>query len=216
MKKIVQALVWYFITLCFILLNIVGFTKFYQFPQKNIEQSYPGEAQFAVGNEADGGEIKGAESAAKAEDGRAEIVAKFLEEHNSPLQPYDEYAQKLVDIADHHDLDFRFLPAIMMQESHLCAKIPEGTYNCLGFGIHERGTLGFATYEAGWERAARELRANYVEEGRIKVSEIARKYTVSVDTWTNSVNQWMTEMEYDDRQKGIEQKSDANVLEYVQ
>ena len=77
MKKIAQALAWYFITLFFILLNIVGFTKFYQFPQKNIEQSYPGEAQFAVGNEADEGEIKGAESTAKAEDGRAEIVAKF-------------------------------------------------------------------------------------------------------------------------------------------
>jgi len=216
MKKIAQALAWYFITLFFILLNIVGFTKFYQFPQKKIEQSYPGEAQFAVGNEADEGEIKGAESTAKAEDGRAEIVAKFLEKYNSPLRPYDEYGQKLVDIADHHDLDFRFLPAIMMEESNLCSNIPEGTYNCLGFGIHESGTLGFATYEAGWERAARELRANYVEEGRIKVSEIARKYTVSVDTWTNSVNQWMTEMEYDDRQKGIEQKSDANVLEYVQ
>jgi len=215
MKKIAQALVWYFITLFFIVLNIIGFTKFYQFPQKNIEQPYPGEARLATSNGAGEGKIRGAESTIETEDGRAEIVAKFLEKYNSPLQPYNEYSQKLVDIADHFDLDFRFLPAIMMQESNLCANIPEGTYNCLGFGIHERGTLGFATYEAGWERAARELRANYVEEGRIKVSEIAHKYAEDVD-WANSVNQWMTEMEYDDRQKGIEQKSDANVLEYVQ
>ena len=124
-------------------------------------------------------------------------------------------ALMLVEIADKNKIDFRLLPAIMMQESNLCKNIPEGSYNCLGFGIHSRGTLGFKNYRAGFERAARELKANYIEEGRVKVSEIARKYTVSVDQWTNAVNQFMAEMEYNDRRMGLEKKQDANVLEYV-
>jgi len=148
-------------------------------------------------------------------DSRAQIVANFLAKYNSPLEPYDHYGQLLVEIADRYGLDFRFLPAVMMEESNLCKNIPEGSFNCLGFGIHARGTLGFSSYEAGFERAAKELKANYVEQGRIQVSTIARKYTASVDKWTNSVNQWMAEMEYDDRSMGIERKVDANVLEYV-
>mgnify|MGYP006302640731 CR=1 FL=1 len=161
-------------------------------------------------------EVKGVESQVETADGRPEIVSNFLDKYNSPLKPHDKYGQMLVEIADKNQIDFRLLPAIMMEESNLCKNIPEGTYNCLGFGIHSRGTLGFDNYRAGFERAARELKANYIEEGRVKVSEIARKYTASVDKWTNSVNQWMAEMEYDDRRMGLEKKEDANVLEYVQ
>ncbi|KUK79781.1 MAG: hypothetical protein XD95_0135 [Microgenomates bacterium 39_7] len=160
-------------------------------------------------------QVMGVESHLELEDARAQIVANFLQKYNSPLTPHDYYGAVLVEVADRYNLDFRFLPAIMMEESNLCKNIPEGTYNCLGFGIHSRGTLGFESYEAGFERAARELRANYVEQGRLQVSEIAKKYTASVDKWTDSVNQWMTEMKYDDRAMGLERKADTNVLEYV-
>lgn len=161
------------------------------------------------------GQVQGLESTMEYADARAAIVANFLEKYNSPLTPHDYYGQKLVEIADRYQLDFRFLPAIMMEESNLCKNIPQGTYNCLGFGIHSGGTLGFENYEAGFERAAKELRANYVDQGRIKVSEIAQKYTASVDKWTNSVNQWMSEMKYDDRARGIQDKMDSSVLEFV-
>lgn len=160
-------------------------------------------------------QVMGVESNLELEDGRVEIVANFLERKGSPLEPYDHYGKILVDIADKYSLDFRFLPAIMMKESQLCKRIPEGSYNCLGFGIHSRGTLGFESYEAGFERAAKELRANYVNQGRLQVSQIARKYTASVEDWTSAVNQFMAEMEYDDRKLGIEKKTDASVLEYV-
>jgi len=171
--------------------------------------------QLALSNQTNQPQVMGVESNLETQDGRAEIVANFLERKGSPLKPYDHYGKVLVEIADKYSLDFRFLPAIMMQESNLCKNIPEGSYNCLGFGIHSKGTLGFENYEAGFERAARELRANYVEQGRIQVSEIARKYTASVDEWTDAVNQFMSEMEYDDRKMGIEKKTDASVLEYV-
>lgn len=153
---------------------------------------------------------------AKTNDARALIVADFLQRHNSPLTPHEYYGQVFVDLADKHSIDFRLLPAIAMQESNLCKRIPPGSYNCLGFGIHERGTLHFESYEANFDRAGRELKAFYINEGRLTPEDIMRKYTPSSDgSWADSVNQWMAEMKYNDRQKGREVDENYNVLEYV-
>lgn len=159
----------------------------------------------------------GVTSILESEDGRAKIVANFLERYNSPLKPYDHFGAVFVDIADRYGIDFRLLPAIAMQESNLCKSIPEGSYNCLGFGVHSRGTLAFESYEANFERAAKELKANYINQGRITPEMIMKKYTPSSNgSWANSVNQWMAEMRYDDRESGRTKKTDANVLEFAQ
>ena len=152
----------------------------------------------------------------EAGDARPLIIANFLERHNSPLKPYDYYGVAIVEISDKYDIDFRLLPAIAMQESNLCKRIPPGSYNCLGFGIHERGTLMFDSYEANFERAARELKAYYIDQGRVTPELIMKKYTPSSDgSWARSVNQWMSEMRYDDRVLGREQKTDAYLLEFT-
>ncbi|MFZ1721898.1 MAG: hypothetical protein WAU07_05335 [Microgenomates group bacterium] len=149
-------------------------------------------------------------------DARAQIVANFLERYNSPLKPYDHYGKAIVEISDRYDVDFRLLPSIAMQESNLCKAIPPDSYNCLGFGVHSRGTLKFNSYEEGFERAARELKANYIDEGRTTPELIERKYTPSSNgSWSASVNQWMTEMRYDDRVLGQTQKTDADLLEFT-
>ncbi|NCN51145.1 MAG: hypothetical protein GW762_05970 [Candidatus Pacebacteria bacterium] len=152
----------------------------------------------------------------EAGDARPLIIANFLERYDSPLKPYDYYGVVIVEIADKYDIDFRLLPAIAMQESNLCKRIPEGSYNCLGFGIHERGTLGFENYEANFERAARELKAYYIDQGRVTPELIMKKYTPSSDgSWARSVNQWMSEMRYDDRVLGKEKRTDAYLLEFT-
>lgn len=162
------------------------------------------------------GEVKGVNSIIEVADSRAAIITRFLARYDSPLTPHHYYGQKLVEIADTYNLDFRLLPAIMMQESNLCKHIPEGTHNCLGFGIHSRGTLGFDSYEAGFERAAREIKANYIDIGLTTPEQIMRKYTPSSQgSWANSVNQWMAEMRYDDRELGRTKKTNADVLEFV-
>jgi hypothetical protein len=150
-------------------------------------------------------------------DARPLIIANFLERYNSPMKPYDYYGVKLVEIADKYDIDFRLLPAIAMQESNLCKRIPPGSYNCLGFGIHERGTLRFESYEANFDRAGRELKANYINQGRVTPEMIMKKYTPSSNgSWAASVNQWMSEMRFDDRVLGQENKNtDANLLEFT-
>lgn len=159
----------------------------------------------------------GVDTIIETADARAELVANFLERHNSPLTPYEYYSQFLVDIADQYGIDFRLVPAIAMQESNLCKVIPEGSYNCLGFGVHSRGTLKFERYEDGFERAARELKANYIDRGLTTPEQIMRKYTPSSNgSWAASVNQWMAEMRYDDRQLGRELKQDADLLEFLE
>lgn len=149
-------------------------------------------------------------------DARAQIVASFLKRHNSPLTPHEYFGEFIVETADTHGLDYRLIPAIMMQESNLCKVIPEGSHNCLGFGIHARGTLMFDSYEASIERATRELKERYIDIGLTTPEQIMRKYTPgSNGSWAASVNQWIAEMEYNDRNMGRERKEDANLLEYT-
>lgn len=162
------------------------------------------------------GSVKGMETTLATADARAQIVANFLDRYDSPLTPHDHFGEVFVDIADRYNFDFRLLPAIAMQESNLCKRIPEGSYNCLGFGIHERGTLTFPNFEANFERAGRELKANYIDEGRTTPETIMAKYTPSSKgSWAESVNQWMAEMKFDDRGKGLVSTDSANVMEYA-
>jgi hypothetical protein len=127
------------------------------------------------------------------------------------MEPYDYYGQKLVEIADTYNLDFRLLPAIAMRESNLCKNTHSNApHNCLGFGIHSEGTLDFDSYEQGFERAAKEIRAYYINEGRITTEMVGQKYASS-PTWADG------EMRYDDRALGLELKEDnTNVLEFAQ
>ncbi len=217
-KKIFQAYIWLLVSSLLLFAGIWGYYQWQLKPLLLKKQIQTHNDQVAIRQDKQNliRPEQSIKSTVESQDARAQIVANFLEKYNSPLKPYDHYGQVLVETADKHQLDFRLLPAIMMQESNLCAKIPEGSYNCLGFGIHSGGTLKFDSYEANFDRAARELKNYYVDEGRLTVLSIAQKYTASVDSWVPAVNQFMAEMKYDDRAKGIEKKIDANVLEYAQ
>lgn len=220
MKKLFLVFSWMFTSVGLILSAIAGYQSWFLQPSTPAVTPSQEVTLLTPQNQPvveDNGEVQGVTTVVETEDARAEIVANFLKRYDSPLKPYDYFGKKLVEIADRYNLDFRLLPAIAMQESNLCKKTPEGTHNCLGFGIHERGTLGFDSYEAGFERAAREIKANYVDIGLTTPSEIMTKYTPgSNGSWAESVNQWMAEMRYDDRASGKELKTDADVLEFTE
>lgn len=142
------------------------------------------------------GSVRGISSNVQTDDARPVIIAEFLQKHGSPLVPYEYYGEILTSIADKYQLDFRLLPAIMMQESNLCKKIPSGTYNCLGLGIHSRGTWGFENYESNFEMAAKILREKYIDQGLITPEEIQNKYTPhSNGSWEFAVNHFMEVLE---------------------
>lgn len=152
---------------------------------------------------------------ARTADARVDIIATFLTRYKSPLTPADRYAHILVDAADRYGLDYRLLPAIMMQESNLCKASDPAIHNCLGFGIHKGGTLAFDSYEESFDRAARELKERYINQGLITPEQIMRKYTPSSNgSWANSVNQWIAEMEFNSRQKGVDSTQDMDLTVY--
>lgn len=226
MKKTFFAFAWLLISAGVILISIAAVSFFYLTKQNPSTGQTSNELLSPLANvdqilEEEPDHFKGEPGVltfAERGDGRPEIVAKFLERYDSPMKPYDYYGEKLVEVADQYVLDFRLLPAIAMQESNLCKRThSDAPHNCLGFGIHEQGTLDFDNYLAGFERAAKEIRANYVNEGRITSEDIMKKYTPYSDgSWADSVNQWMAEMRYDDRELGKTLKTNTNVLEFAQ
>lgn len=136
------------------------------------------------------GQVAGAATTA---DARLEIIRQYLEKYNSPLLPH---AQDLVEVAEIYGLDFRFLVAIAQQESNLCKKIPEDSFNCWGWGIHSRGTLKFQSYREAMEKVAKGIREEYLDKGYTTPEEIMRKYTpLSPGTWAAGVQQFLEEME---------------------
>jgi hypothetical protein len=130
----------------------------------------------------------------EVKDARPELVRQYLSRYNSPLVGYANF---LVEKADVYGLDYRLLPAIAQQESNLCKIIPPNTYNCWGWGIHSRGTLGFDSYEEAIETVMTGLKKEYIDKGLTTPDTIWKKYTPSSPdgAWAKGVNQFMAEME---------------------
>lgn len=130
---------------------------------------------------------------AEGADARVEIVRQYLEAYNSPLAPF---AETLVAEADRNGLDFRLTTAIAQQESNLCKIIPPLSYNCWGWGIHSKGSLGFSSYEEGIKTVSQGLKEEYIDKGFVSVEEIMSKYTpLSQGSWAFGVNKFMGEMQ---------------------
>src|SRR4030042_6256428 len=128
-----------------------------------------------------------------AADARGEIIKDYLNNYNSPLEPY---AYLIVNTADKYELDFMLITAIAQQESNLCKNYPSGTFNCWGWGIHSQGTLGFSSFEEGIETVSKGLREEYLDKGYGTIEEIMSKYTpLSNGSWAYGVNKFMSEME---------------------
>jgi hypothetical protein len=126
-------------------------------------------------------------------DARPEIIRQYLTIYNSPLVPFADF---IVITADKYGLDFRLVTAIAQQESNLCKIIPPESYNCWGWGIHSKGSLGFTSYEEGIETVTAGLRKEYLDKGYDTVEAIMGKYTpLSNGSWAKGVGQFMAEME---------------------
>jgi hypothetical protein len=129
-------------------------------------------------------------------DARPLIVKNYLAKYNSPLEPFH---QLIIDISDKYSLDYRLLVAIAQQESNLCKKIPDNSYNCWGFGIYGDKVTRFGSYPEGLETVAKTLKFKYIDQGLDTPEEIMVRYTPpSLEkggSWAKGVNQFFSEME---------------------
>jgi len=125
-------------------------------------------------------------------DSRTEIVKKFLAKYDSPLEPY---AQDVVDAADEYGLDYRLVPAIAMQESNLCNKIPAGSNNCWGYGIYGGKVHKFENYKEAIYTVTKTLATKYKSRGLETPDQIMTMWTPSSNgSWAFSVNHFMEKL----------------------
>lgn len=194
MKKLLLVLLWLPATLFVIILAYLMFL--WQFSTKAIvkaaEEPLIAEKELVDANPT----VLGAyDSNIITADARPEIVSRFLAKYDSPQKPYDHFGREYVRLADEHNLDFRLLPAIAMQESNVCKKIPENSFNCWGYGIYGDQVVRFNSYEEGMDRVAETLAKNYSRKGLLEPEEIMGKYTPqSKGSWAEGVIHFMNEM----------------------
>lgn len=126
-------------------------------------------------------------------DGRVANLKNFFRTHNSPL--YD-YADLIVQVSDEHQFDYRLIPAIAMQESTVCQKIPPGSHNCWGWGIYGDKITRFDSYDEAIRTVAEGLRKEYIDKGLLTASAIMEKYTPSSNgSWQAGVNTILKRLE---------------------
>ncbi len=119
------------------------------------------------------------------QEARIEVLKEFFKRYNSPLL---SHAELIVATADKYSLDWKLVPAIAMQESTLCKKIPKNSFNCWGFGIYGGKITRFANYDEAIETVTKTLAREYKEKrGLEEPHEIVTRYTPGSGTWADKV-----------------------------
>lgn len=126
-------------------------------------------------------------------DGRVANLKNFFRKYNSVLF---DHAEKIVEVSDNYQFDYRLLPAIAMQESNLCKYIPADSFNCWGWGIYGNTVTKFDSYDESIETVAKGIKKEYIDKGLITASSIMEKYTPSSQgSWAHGVNTFLKDLE---------------------
>lgn len=193
MKKILAVVGWFTVTGLILTLSLSSYLKLAQITPKSYRPRQSSDPTKRITSHAILPEVIGAFTyTVKSEDAIPEIIKSYLSKYNSPLLPYADY---LVKASQREGIDPRLMVAIAQQESNLCKKIPKGTHNCWGWGIHSRGTLGFDNYKESIDAVTKGLSRNYLGKGLITPKEIMGIYTpLSDGSWAMGVQQFLNEM----------------------
>lgn len=120
------------------------------------------------------------------EDIRIRVLRRFLSDYSSPLA---EFSDVLVSTSDLWGLDYALIPAIAMQESGGCKKIPQDSYNCWGYGIYGSKTTRFESYPVAIAQIAKTIKEAYIKSGLTNATLVEDKWVPpSRGQWSYSVN----------------------------
>lgn len=112
---------------------------------------------------------------------RTVVLQKFFTTYNSPLENEADF---IVNASDSWGLDYKIIPAISMQESGGCKKIPFNSFNCWGLGIYGKNSLSFNSYSEAITQVAKTIKQSYFKNGLTNI-------TLLEDKWNpNSTGQW--------------------------
>jgi len=137
----------------------------------------------------------------KIADARAEIIRQYLKSYDSPLEPQ---AELIVELSDIYNFDYRWMVAIAQQESSLCKRIPENSFNCWGWGIYPEPSnpsvlkvTRFDSFEDALRRIAPQFTRIFLKGNHTKdPMEVMKTYTPpSTGSWANGINQFFSNLE---------------------
>lgn len=133
-----------------------------------------------------------------AGDARSLLLTKFLKANDSPLTDFADY---ILDRADHYKIDYRLVPAIAMCESGVGKHIPShDSFNAWGVAV-STGTQSGAKfpnwlYAIDW--VSRYIREKYIDKGMTTPLTMGPVWAPpSVNTgnsWANCVEYFMDEI----------------------
>lgn len=127
-------------------------------------------------------------------DGKTELLRQYLEWQGSPFAPH---AGTFITVAKKYDLPWTLLPAICGRESTFGKKIPEGSYNCWGWGVYGNQALKFADWNEAIETVGKGLKEGYFDNGLNTLQEIEYSYAPPSRTshlWSKGVEYFMWEI----------------------
>jgi len=199
LKKLLLVFGWSTLTLVTLFISFVSFTQIAQTSNLDkaskaiVAEVKPSHNSYAMYTSLPNpvGEVQ---AEVHTSDARAEILRQYLLKRNSPLAPYSDL---IVNLSDINGIDFRLPVAIAECESNLCqeGKYPDNSFNCWGYGIHSKGTLGFSNFEEGITRVITGLK-KFKDRGYMtSIEKLMELYTPpSIEnggSWAKCVNQFM-------------------------
>ncbi|MDD4136214.1 MAG: hypothetical protein PHN66_04055 [Candidatus Shapirobacteria bacterium] len=178
----------------FVLTLAVGFSELVYLSKTNKSNVVLGFSNENVMIESAGEDAKNVsvDAIVSGADARPMLIKKYLEKYNSPMAPYSDL---IFQISEDYGFEYYWIVAIAQQESNLCKKAPENSYNCWGYGIHKKGTLRFDGYELAIKSYAEYLKREYFDKGLNTPELMMKKYCPSSNgSWANGVNQFIEEL----------------------
>jgi hypothetical protein len=128
-----------------------------------------------------------------AGDVRVEKVKDFFASYGSVLA---NYANTFVQSADKYNLKYNLLPAIGMQESIGCKRVPKNTNNCFGWGIYTHKRTSFPDYTTAINTISKLMEQKYVNNGLNTPEEIGKIYNpANTNEWSDKVNYFMNQIQ---------------------
>lgn len=130
----------------------------------------------------------------EAGDARSLLLDKFLKDNKSPLAQYADY---ILDRADHYTIDFRLVPAIAMCESNGGRRIPShDSFNAWGISV-ATGTMSGAKfpnwlYAIDW--VSKYIKNQYIDKGYttpLTMGPIWAPPSATTNSWANCVEFFM-------------------------
>ena len=193
-RKVIIALCWFPVTLGLLALNLVLLTNLER--TAALAAKTPAPSMHITASSYGTEQVLGASIVAG--DARSLLLTKFLKSHDSPLTDFADY---ILDRADHYGIDYRFVPAIAMCESNVGKHIPShDSFNAWGVAVMTGTTSGakFPNWLYAIDWVSRYIKEKYMDKGMTTPLTMGPVWAPpSVNTgnsWANCVSFFMDQI----------------------